>query len=63
MIGVFAIAFAFAEGTGNDWVAIATTEGHGTVAAVGTLAFALFLSAMTLAIHEECDTPWSWYSR
>ena len=48
LIGVFVLAFAFAEGTGNDWVAIATTEGYGTEAAVGTLAFAVFLSAMTL---------------
>lgn len=48
LIGVFVLAFAFAEGTGNDWVGIATIDGYGTVAAVGTLAFALFLSAMTL---------------
>lgn len=48
MVGVFVLAFAFAEGTGNDWVSIATIDGHGTSAAVGTLAFAVFLSAMTL---------------
>ncbi len=48
LVGVFVLAFAFAEGTGNDWVALATTEGYGTEAVVGTLAFALFLSAMTL---------------
>ncbi|MFI1094044.1 MFS transporter [Streptomyces sp. NPDC020917] len=48
LIGVFVLAFAFAEGTGNDWVGIATIDGYGTVAAVGTLAFAVFLSAMTL---------------
>jgi len=48
LIGVFVLAFAFAEGTGNDWVGIAMIDGYGTSAAVGTLAFAVFLSAMTL---------------
>ncbi|HEX7661167.1 MAG TPA: MFS transporter [Pseudonocardiaceae bacterium] len=48
LIGLFVLAFAFAEGTGNDWVSIAMIDGHGTTAAVGTLAFAVFLSAMTL---------------
>lgn len=48
LIGVFVLAFAFAEGTGNDWVAIATIDGYDTPAAVGTLAFAVFLSAMTI---------------
>lgn len=48
LIGVFVLTFAFAEGTGNDWVGVATIDGYGTAAAVGTLAFAVFLSAMTL---------------
>ncbi|HEV2886759.1 MAG TPA: MFS transporter [Jatrophihabitans sp.] len=48
LIGVFVLAFAFAEGTGNDWIGIAMIDGYGTPAAVGTLAFAVFLSAMTL---------------
>jgi MFS family permease len=48
LIGVFVLAFAFAEGTGNDWVSIAMIDGYGVPAAVGTLAFAVFLSAMTL---------------
>lgn len=48
LIGVFVLAFAFAEGTGNDWISIATIDGYGAPAAVGTLAFAVFLSAMTL---------------
>ena len=48
LIGVFVLAFAFAEGTGNDWVGVATIDGYGTPAVVGTLAFAVFLSAMTL---------------
>jgi fucose permease len=48
LIGVLVLAFAFAEGTGNDWVSIAVIDGYGAPAAVGTLAFAVFLSAMTL---------------
>ncbi len=47
LVGVFVLAFAFAEGSGNDWIGVAMIDGHGTDAAVGTLAFAVFLSAMT----------------
>jgi MFS family permease len=47
LVGVFVLAFAFAEGTGNDWIAVAVIDGHGTSAAVGTLTFAAFLTAMT----------------
>jgi MFS family permease len=46
-IGLFVLSFAFAEGAGNDWISVATIDGYGTSAALGTLAFALFLSAMT----------------
>jgi MFS family permease len=48
MIGVFVLAFAFAEGVGNDWIAVAVIDGYGAPEAVGTLVFALFLAAMTL---------------
>jgi predicted MFS family arabinose efflux permease len=47
LIGVFVLAFAFAEGTGNDWIAIALIDGYGAAAAIGTLGFAVFLAAMT----------------
>ncbi len=47
LIGVFALAFAFAEGTANDWISVALIDGYGASAAVGTLAFAAFLAAMT----------------
>ena len=47
LIGVFVLAFAFAEGTGNDWISVATIGGYHAPAAVGTLAFAIFLAAMT----------------
>ena len=46
-IGVFVLAFAFAEGTGNDWIGVAVIHGYGAPPAVGTLAFAAFLTAMT----------------
>ncbi|HST46389.1 MFS transporter [Jatrophihabitans sp.] len=48
LIGVFVLAFAFAEGTGNDWISVATIDGYSTSAVLGTLAFAVFLAAMTL---------------
>lgn len=47
LIGVFVLAFAFAEGAGNDWVSLASIDGHRSSAAVGTLVFATFLAAMT----------------
>jgi predicted MFS family arabinose efflux permease len=49
LIGVFVLAFAFAEGTANDWVSVAVIDGYQASAVVGTLAFATFLSAMTAA--------------
>jgi predicted MFS family arabinose efflux permease len=47
LIGVFVLALAFAEGTGNDWISLAMIDGHQAQPAVGTLAFAVFLAAMT----------------
>jgi fucose permease len=47
LIGVFVLAFAFAEGTGNDWISVAVIEGRHSTAAVGTLGYATFLFAMT----------------
>jgi MFS family permease len=47
MIGLFVLAFAFAEGTGNDWISLATIDGYRVPAAIGTLVYATFLSAMT----------------
>ena len=49
LIGVVVLAFSFAEGTANDWLSVALIDDHGTSATVGTLGFALFLTAMTLA--------------
>ncbi len=49
IIGVFVLAFALTEGAGNDWIGVAVIDGYGAPAVLGTLAFALFLSGMTLA--------------
>ncbi len=43
------LAFAFAEGTGNDWISLATIDRHHVAPALGTLVFAVFLGAMTTA--------------
>jgi predicted MFS family arabinose efflux permease len=47
LIGLFVLAFAFAEGTGNDWISVALIDGYHAPATVGTLGFAVFLAAMT----------------
>jgi predicted MFS family arabinose efflux permease len=47
LIGVFVLAFAFTEGAGIDWISVSMIDGYGTAASIGTLAFALFLAAMT----------------
>ena len=46
-IGVFVLAFAFAEGAGNDWISVASIDGYHVPPTLGTLAFAAFLVAMT----------------
>lgn len=47
LIGVFVLCMAFTEGTGNDWLNLAVIDGYHTAAALGALAFAVFLAAMT----------------
>jgi predicted MFS family arabinose efflux permease len=48
LIGFFVLAFAFTEGVGIDWISVAMIDGYGVSATVGTLAFAVFLAAMTV---------------
>ena len=48
LVGVFVLAFAFAEGSANDWIGVAVIGGYHTAPVLGTLAFAAFLAAMTL---------------
>jgi fucose permease len=47
LIGLVVLAAAFAEGTANDWLAVAFVEGHGFDNALGVVALAVFLSFMT----------------
>ena len=47
LIGLLVLAFAFAEGAGNDWISVALIDGYGVPAEIGTLGFAAFLAAMT----------------
>jgi MFS family permease len=49
LVGLFVLAFAFAEGSANDWISVALIDDHHTSAEVGTLGFAVFLMAMTAA--------------
>lgn len=47
LIGAMVLAAAFAEGTANDWLAVAFVDGHGVTTAQGVLALAVFLVFMT----------------
>jgi fucose permease len=47
LIGVFVLAFAFAEGAANDWVGVALIDDYDAPAVVGSLGLAAFLTAMT----------------
>ena len=47
LIGVCVLAFAFAEGAGNDWIGVSLIDTHHASAVVGTLCFTTFLAAMT----------------
>ncbi len=47
LIGVMVLAAAFAEGTANDWMAVAFVDGHDLDNALGVVALAVFLSFMT----------------
>jgi MFS family permease len=46
-IGFLVLAFAFTEGTANDWLALAVVDGYDVRNAVGVLTFTLFTVAMT----------------
>jgi fucose permease len=49
LIGLMVLAFAFAEGSANDWLAVALVDGYGTGGAFAAVGFAVFVSAMTVA--------------
>lgn len=49
LIGVVMLGMSFAEGSANDWLAIATVDGHGYDATTGALVFGVFTIAMTIS--------------
>lgn len=48
LIGLLTLCAAFAEGSANDWLAVALVDGHRTSAVVGALGFGVFVTAMTI---------------
>jgi MFS family permease len=46
-IGFMVLAFALAEGSANDWLALGLVDGYGAATWVGVAGFALFVGAMT----------------
>jgi hypothetical protein len=47
LVGLVVLAFAFAEGAGNDWISVSLIDGYQQPAVIGTLGFAVFLASMT----------------
>jgi predicted MFS family arabinose efflux permease len=48
LVGLLVLAFAFTEGSANDWIAVALVDGHRSSETVGAIAFGLFVAAMTI---------------
>jgi MFS family permease len=48
LIGVVILGMAFAEGSANDWIAIATVDGHEQSNTTGAIVFGIFVAAMTV---------------
>lgn len=48
LIGLLVLGAAFAEGSANDWLAIASVDGHGVSNATGAVVFGIFVTAMTV---------------
>jgi MFS family permease len=49
LIGLMVLAFAFTEGSANDWMAVAVVDGFGSSDAVGAVGFGCFVVAMTVS--------------
>lgn len=47
LIGLFVLCMTFAEGTGNDWLGVAAIDGYGATAALGSMAYVVFVASMT----------------
>jgi fucose permease len=48
LVGIIVLAAAFAEGSANDWLALAMVDGHHVENATGALVFGIFVTAMTI---------------
>lgn len=48
LIGVVMLGMSFAEGSANDWLALASVDGHGLSNTTGAIVFGVFVSAMTI---------------
>ncbi len=48
LVGVMVLAMALTEGVATDWLALAMVDGYGAPAWLGAVAFALFVSSMTV---------------
>ena len=46
LIGVIVLGLAFAEGSANDWLALAMVEGHGATKATGAIVLGVFVASM-----------------
>lgn len=49
LIGVIMLGMSFAEGSANDWLALAVVDGHGFDATTGALMFGVFTVSITTA--------------
>jgi len=47
LIGVLVFSMALAEGSANDWLALAVVDGYGAVHAVAAVVFGVFVTGMT----------------
>jgi len=48
LIGVIVLGMTFAEGSANDWLALAAVDGHGFSNTMGAIVFGVFVAAMTV---------------
>ncbi len=48
LIGAIVLGMTFAEGSANDWLALASVDGHGLSNAEGAIVFGVFVAAMTV---------------
>jgi MFS family permease len=48
LIGLIVLGMAFAEGSANDWLALAMVDGHGVANSTGAVIYGVFVTAMTI---------------